>query len=111
MLTPRQHQLLMFINSTLLEKGVCPSVREMSAAMNMTSRSGVHGRLSALRERGFITWEKGHARSIRVLMLPEDAGMTPDTDRVRALETENAGLRAALARAEHGITLESRPLS
>jgi SOS-response transcriptional repressor LexA len=52
-LTPKQHELLMFIHERLRESGVPPSFDEMKDALDLKSKSGIHRLITALEERGF----------------------------------------------------------
>ncbi len=76
MLTSKQHELLLFINSRLGETGVSPSFEEMKEALDLKSKSGVHRLISALEERGFIRRLPNRARALEVLKVPERGGPT-----------------------------------
>lgn len=71
MLTPKQQQLLSFIQSRLEERGVSPSFEEMKDALDLRSKSGIHRLINALEERGFIRRLANRARALEVLKLPE----------------------------------------
>jgi repressor LexA len=71
MLTRKQLELLLFINSRLKEEGVPPSFEEMKEALNLQSKSGVHRLIIALEERGFIKRMANRARALEVLKLPD----------------------------------------
>jgi repressor LexA len=71
MLTVKQRELLLFINSRLNESGVSPSFDEMREALDLKSKSGVHRLISALEERGFIRRLPNRARALEVVKLPE----------------------------------------
>jgi repressor LexA len=71
MLTAKQHELLMFINTRLGQTGVSPSFDEMREALDLKSKSGVHRLISALEERSFIRRLPNRARALEVLKLPE----------------------------------------
>jgi repressor LexA len=71
MLTPKQHELLMFINERLGRTGVSPSFDEMREALDLKSKSGVHRLISALEERSFIRRLPNRARALEVLKTPE----------------------------------------
>ena len=71
MLTPKQKELLMFINERLKDSGVPPSFDEMKVALNLRSKSGIHRLITALEERGFIRRLPHRARALEVLKLPE----------------------------------------
>ncbi|SCW68595.1 repressor LexA [Sphingobium faniae] len=71
MLTPKQQQLLSFIQTRLEERGVSPSFEEMKDALDLRSKSGIHRLINALEERGFIRRLPNRARALEVLKLPE----------------------------------------
>src|SRR3954465_286144 len=80
MLTAKQRELLLFIDSRLKESGVSPSFDEMREALELKSKSGVHRLISALDERGFIRRLPNRARALEVMKLPEtrpSATVTP----------------------------------
>ena len=71
MLTSKQKELLVFINSRLQETGVPPSFDEMKEALALQSKSGVHRLIIALEERGFIRRLPHRARALEIIKLPE----------------------------------------
>ncbi|MBB6190674.1 repressor LexA [Sphingobium wenxiniae] len=71
MLTPKQQQLLSFIQTRLEECGVSPSFEEMKDALDLRSKSGIHRLINALEERGFIRRLPNRARALEVLKLPD----------------------------------------
>jgi repressor LexA len=71
MLTRKQQELLLYIDSKLKEGGVSPSFEEMKEALDLKSKSGVHRLISALEERGFIRRLPNRARALEVLKMPE----------------------------------------
>jgi len=80
MLTAKQHELLLFIDTRLKASGISPSFDEMREALELKSKSGVHRLISALEERGFIRRLPNRARALEVLKLPEtraSATVTP----------------------------------
>jgi repressor LexA len=71
MLTAKQRELLLFIDTRLSESGISPSFDEMREALDLKSKSGVHRLISALEERGFIRRLPNRARALEVVKLPE----------------------------------------
>jgi len=71
MLTPKQHDLLMFIHEHLEKGGVSPSFDEMKDALGLRSKSGIHRLITALEERGFIRRLAHRARALEVIKLPD----------------------------------------
>lgn len=67
-LTRKQAQLLDFISAYQAENnGVSPSFEEMTSAVSLKSKSGVHRLIAALEERGRITRCHHRARAIRII--------------------------------------------
>jgi repressor LexA len=77
MLTRKQHELLLYIDSRLSETGVSPSFEEMKEALELKSKSGVHRLISALEERGFIRRLANRARALEILKMPEMKSAAP----------------------------------
>jgi repressor LexA len=73
MLTRKQYELLMYIQSRIKETGVSPSFDEMKEALDLKSKSGIHRLITALEERGFIRRLPHRARALEVLRLPDSA--------------------------------------
>ncbi|MBE6462275.1 MAG: transcriptional repressor LexA [Alphaproteobacteria bacterium] len=71
MLTPKQHKLLIYIDSFIKETGHCPSFEEMKEAVGLKSKSGIHALLNSLEERGFIRKLAHKARALEVIKLPD----------------------------------------
>ncbi len=65
-ITKRQQQIYDFIRSYQLEKGYPPSVREMAAAVGLSSPSTVHAHLSALEARGLIKRDATKPRALEL---------------------------------------------
>lgn len=65
-ITKRQQQIYDFIRSYQQEKGYPPSVREMAAAVGLSSPSTVHAHLSALEDHGLIKRDKTKPRALEV---------------------------------------------
>ncbi|WP_420143245.1 transcriptional repressor LexA [Sphingobium sp.] len=77
MLTPKQQELLSFIQNRLEEGGVSPSFEEMKDALDLRSKSGIHRLINALEERGFIRRLPNRARALEVLKLPDAMHRVP----------------------------------
>ena len=65
-LTGRQQQILNFIVSEVDIKGYPPSVREIGAAIGLSSSSTVHSHLAALERKGFIRRDPSKPRALLV---------------------------------------------
>ena len=71
MLTPRQRQLLGFINERIRADGVCPTYEEMRMEMGGLAKSAIHRLILALEQRGFIRRIPYGHRAIEVIRMPE----------------------------------------
>ena len=65
-LTPRQKEVLEYIDENLREKGYPPSVREIAAAMGLTSPATVHNHLNTLEDKGYIKRDPTKPRAMEV---------------------------------------------
>jgi repressor LexA len=72
MLTRKQYELLVYIDSHLKQTGFSPSFEEMKDALNLKSKSGIHRLISALEERGYLARRHHRARALDVLRLPDN---------------------------------------
>jgi repressor LexA len=75
MLTRKQHDLLIFIDSHLKQTGFSPSFEEMKDALQLKSKSGIHRLISALEERGFLSRRHHRARALEVTRLPNEGAV------------------------------------
>ncbi|MGE4528244.1 MAG: LexA family protein, partial [Rhodospirillaceae bacterium] len=64
MLTAKQRNLLLLIDTHLKRFGIVPSFDEMKDALGLRSKSGVHRLISSLEERGFIRRLPHRARAL-----------------------------------------------
>jgi repressor LexA len=65
-LTPRQRQILEFIDAEVRRRGFPPSVREIGQAVGLTSTSTVHAHLEALQDKGYLRRDPTKPRAIEV---------------------------------------------
>ena len=70
MLTRKQLELLLYIDSYLRQHGTAPSFEEMKEAVSLKSKSGIHRLVSALEERGFLRRLPHRARALEVVKMP-----------------------------------------
>ncbi len=73
-LTEAQRQLYDWLAEYIHQHQHSPSIRQMMAAMNLKSPAPVQSRLEHLRNKGYISWTEGQARTIRLLH-PEPKGV------------------------------------
>ena len=84
-ITKRQQQIYDFIRSYQTEKGYPPSVREMAAAVGLSSPSTVHAHLSALEAHGLIKRDKTKPRALEVFEQENGIENTEDTTEGRTV--------------------------
>ncbi|MFD1318800.1 transcriptional repressor LexA [Loigolactobacillus zhaoyuanensis] len=87
---PKQIEVLRFIHERVAEKGYPPTVREIGAAVSLSSTSTVHGHLSRLEKRGLIQKDPTKPRAIELT----EAGLKElkvAPERIPVLGTVTAG--------------------
>ena len=70
-LTQKQKDLLVLIDTRIKAVGVPPSYDEMKDALGLASKSGIHRLITALEERGFVRRLPNKARALEVIKMPE----------------------------------------
>ena len=65
-LTPRQHEVLGWVTGYIDVHGYSPTIRQIGHAFEWTT-NGVMCHLRPMRRKGWITWQDGEARTIRVI--------------------------------------------
>lgn len=88
-ITKRQQQIYDFIRSYQNEKGYPPSVREMAAAVGLSSPSTVHAHLSALEELGLIKRDATKPRALEVF--------NSDGSSVKTADSSNSSTRGTVS--------------
>lgn len=66
-LTTAQQELYDWLVTYIRENRHSPSIRQMMRAMKLKSPAPVQSRLEHLRNKGYINWTEGKARTIRIL--------------------------------------------
>src|SRR5690349_20075099 len=69
-LTPRQQRILAHLKDCIEQRGYPPSMREIGAAVGLTSTSSVAHQLKVLEEKGFLKRDPHRPRALEVF-LPE----------------------------------------
>ena len=87
MLTRKQYELLIYIDSYLKQHGYSPSFEEMKSALALKSKSGIHRLISALEERNYLGRRHHRARALEVLRIPDN--MMPRQETVLELEEDD----------------------
>lgn len=70
-LTPAQKELYDWLVEYIKSTQYAPSIRQMMKAMNLRSPAPIQSRLERLRNKGYIDWTDGKARTIRILHQPD----------------------------------------
>jgi repressor LexA len=65
-LTPRQREVYIAIEAVIAQRGHPPTVRELCKTIGVRSSATVAVKLNALKRDGFITWEPGKSRTIKI---------------------------------------------
>jgi len=84
-LTDRQRHILEMIREAVRQNGYPPTVREIGAAVGLTSPASVQGHLAVLEQKGFIRRGQAKRRALEVVGEPEAAaafgapGIVPHT--------------------------------
>ncbi len=73
-LSPRQKQILTYIQQHVEAHGYPPTVREIGTAVNLSSSSTVHAHLKSLEEQGQIQRDAVLTRAIKVVQMSADGG-------------------------------------
>ncbi|QGZ53317.1 transcriptional repressor LexA (plasmid) [Streptomyces sp. QHH-9511] len=76
-LTARQAAIISFIEREVSRQGYPPSMREIGAAVNLSSTSSVAHQLMALERKGFLFRDPHRPRAYRVRSQDHDATTTP----------------------------------
>ncbi|MCL2756760.1 MAG: transcriptional repressor LexA [Coriobacteriia bacterium] len=71
-LTKRQEEVLSFLRRFTIKNGYPPSVREIGAAVGLSSSSTVHAHLQALENKGLIKRDASSARALVILVDMDD---------------------------------------
>ena len=79
-ITKRQQQIYDFIKEYQQEKGYPPSVREMAAAVGLSSPSTVHAHLSALEARGLLKRDATKPRALELFNEDGSSVSLPKTE-------------------------------
>jgi repressor LexA len=76
-LTPRQQEILVFIEKTVGDRGYPPSVREIGEAVGLASPSTVHSHLHTLQRLGYLRRDPTKPRAIE-LTADSESGTTAE---------------------------------
>ncbi len=66
-LTQAQNDLYLWIKGYLKDYQHSPSIRQMMNAMGLKSPAPIQSRLKHLQDKGYISWQEGKARTLRIV--------------------------------------------
>lgn len=95
MLTEKQRELLLYIESYKNDNYIFPSFDEMREALSLKSKSGIHRLVSGLVDRGYLKQLPRKARALELVKTAVEkvkTGLDPNTIRVPVLGSIAAGL-------------------
>lgn len=88
----KQHEILIFIQKEVSQRGYPPTVREICDATGLASTSTVHGHLSRLEDQGHIVRDSAKPRAIEVTNKGlEKIGINKDENKIPLLGVVAAG--------------------
>ena len=79
-LSPRQSEILAVIQASMNDHGYAPSMREIGAAVGLTSTASVKYQLEILEAKGFIRRDESKGRALE--LTPDDNGAPVDKTRL-----------------------------
>ena len=68
-LTTKQTEVYNLIKKFIKEKGYSPTIRELCKILGLNSSASIHRHLKILKQKGYITYEEGKSRTIKILNL------------------------------------------
>jgi repressor LexA len=74
-LTKAQQELYDWLVDYIRTAQHAPSIRQMMTAMGLKSPAPIQSRLERLRNKGYISWTEGKARTIRITYPPDQPGV------------------------------------
>ena len=66
MLTKRQRQILNFVSGFSKKHAYSPSLEEIAKHFRLSSVSGIHQHIQALKDKGYLSKQKNQPRSIEI---------------------------------------------
>ena len=99
-LTPRQQKVLAHIKDSIEQRGYPPSMREIGAAVGLTSSSSVAHQLKTLEEKGFLKRDPNRPRALEVF-LPEVMAARRSMSTVEETSVDETGIGDAMPTATY----------
>lgn len=69
-MTPRQRDVLIFINNYWLENHCAPTMRIISKALGLSSHSNIHRIVHRLVKDGYLSMKRGRPRTMQIAKMP-----------------------------------------
>jgi repressor LexA len=66
-LTPRQREVVSAIRRLTRDRGYPPTIRELACEISVAGPNGVKQHLRLIARKGWVTWNEGKARTLRVV--------------------------------------------
>ncbi|WP_232677463.1 transcriptional repressor LexA [Nocardioides sp. R-C-SC26] len=99
-LTPRQQRVLAHIKDSIEQRGYPPSMREIGAAVGLTSTSSVAHQLRVLEEKGYLKRDPNRPRALEVF-LPEVMAARRSISSAEESSVDETGIGDVVAAATH----------
>ena len=74
-LTEAQNELLTWLKNYINDFQHSPSIRQMMNGMGLKSPAPIQSRLKHLQEKGYISWQEGKARTLKLLSGIDEEGI------------------------------------
>ena len=91
MLTKKQKELFDYLEDYITNNQISPSFEEMKKAVNLKSKSGIHGLITSLEQRGFIKRLKHKARAMEIIKKDNSTNNSLDSINIPLIGTIAAG--------------------
>ena len=104
-ITKRQQQIYDFIRSYQMEKGYPPSVREMAAAVGLSSPSTVHAHLNALEDHGLIKRDATKPRALELFNADGTSVIKPHQEEATPVQPRGSVSLPVVGRVAAGVPI------
>lgn len=111
-LTRRQNDVLNIIEEMTRDKGYPPSMREITARMNLASAAGIHKHIKALQKKGYISKEDFLSRSLNIIRPGKERAPVPEMVELPLVGFVAAGLPIEeISQSNESLTIPSSMLN
>ncbi|MCM3413498.1 transcriptional regulator [Metabacillus litoralis] len=63
----KQREVFVKLCHFIQEEGYTPSYRQLMGILGFSSTSTIKGHLDNLKSKGYVTWEPGHPRTLKII--------------------------------------------